>query len=139
MTKINWHPSPRELRQWAIVIGPVLGAVGSLFYFVDWGVFSGGSGFAKCLWSFGALALVTGVTGTKIGLPFYWAWMGFVYVVSSIIGYVALTLVYFLVVSPLALLARMLGRDRLQLRSRGASSYWHPLGLTRPHNPERQF
>ena len=139
MTKINWHPSPRELRQWAIVIGPVLGVVGSLFYFVDWGIFAGGSGFARFLWSFGALALVTGATGTKIGLPAYWAWMGFVYVVSSIISHAALTLAYFLVVTPLALLARLLGRDRLQLRAGMKSSYWQTLESAPPHDPERQF
>jgi hypothetical protein len=139
MIKINWHPSPGELRQWAFLIGPALGLVGSLFYFVDWGIFAGGSGFAKFLWSFGALALVTGATGTKIGLPAYWAWMGFVYVVSSIIGHAALSLTYFLVVAPLALLARMLGRDRLQLRTRTKSSYWQNLQGALPHDPERQF
>ncbi len=139
MTTIAWTPSPRELRQWALIMAPALGLVGSLFYFVDWGIFSGGQGFGKFLWSFGAFAFVTGVTGTKLGLPAYWAWMGFVYVVSSVITYAALTLVYLLVVTPLALLARLLGRDRLQLRTRGQTTYWHALDNSRPHNPERQF
>jgi hypothetical protein len=136
---INWSPSPREMRQWALIMAPALGLVGSLFYFVDWGIFSGGHGFAKFLWSFGAFAFVTGITGTKLGLPAYWAWMGFVYVISSVITYSALTLVFFGVVTPLALLARLLGRDRLQLRARGHQSYWHALDPTRAHNPERQF
>ena len=139
MTTINWGPSPRELRQWALIMALALGLVGSLFYFVDWGIFSGGRGFAKFLWSFGAFAFVTGITGTKLGLPAYWAWMGFVYVISSVITYSALTLVYFGVVTPLALLARLLGRDRLQLRAHGQKSYWHGLDPTRAHNPERQF
>jgi hypothetical protein len=139
MTTINWTPSPREMRQWALIMAPALGLVGSLFYFVDWGIFSGGRGFAKFLWSFGAFAFATGITGTKLGLPAYWAWMGFVYVVSSVITYSALTLVYVGVVTPLALLARLLGRDRLQLRTRGQQSYWHALDPTRGHNPERQF
>jgi hypothetical protein len=65
--------------------------------------------------------------------------MGFVYVINSVITYSALTLVYFGVVTPLALLARLLGRDRLQLRSHGQKSYWHGLDPTRAHNPERQF
>ena len=136
---INWHPSPREMRQWALIMALALGLVGSLFYFVDWGIFSGGQGFAKFLWSFGALAFATGITGTKLGLPAYWAWMGFVYVVSSVITYAALTLVYFGVVTPLALLARLLGRDRLQLRNHPQQSYWHALDPARVHHPERQF
>jgi hypothetical protein len=65
--------------------------------------------------------------------------MGFVYVISSVITYAALSLVYFGVVTPLALLARLLGRDRLQLRTRGQRSYWHALDPARGHNPERQF
>jgi len=139
MTTINWSPSPREMRHWALILGPALGLVGSLFYFVDWGIFSGGQGFAKFLWSFGALAFVTGITGTKLGLPAYRLWMGFVYVVSATITYTALSLVYFAVVTPLALLARLLGRDRLQLRTRGQASYWHALDRTSTHHPERQF
>ena len=139
MTTINWSPSPREMRQWVLIMAPALGLVGSLFYFVDWGNFYGGQGFAKFLWSFGAFAFVTGITGTKLGLPAYWAWMGFVYVISSVITYSALTLVYRGVVTPLALLARLLRRDRLQLRTRGQQSYWQALDNSRPHNPERQF
>jgi hypothetical protein len=139
MTTINWSPSPRELRQWALIMAPALGLVGALFYFVDWGIFAGGQGFAKFLWSFGAIAFLTGITGTKLGLPAYRAWMGFVYVISSAITYAALTLVYFGVVTPLALLARLLGRDRLQWRVRNRATYWHALDPTRAHRPERQF
>jgi hypothetical protein len=93
MTTINWRPSPKEMRHWAVILAVALGAVGSLFYFVNWGIFTNGQGFAKFLWTFGAIAFATGMTGTKFGLPAYWAWMGFVYVVSSIITYIALTLV----------------------------------------------
>ena len=139
MTTINWHPSPREMRQWALTMALALGLVGSLFYFVDWGIFSGGQGFAKFLWTFGAFAFLTGITGTKLGLPAYWGWMGFVYVINSAITYTALTLVFFGVVTPLALLARLLGRDRLQLRTRGQATYWHVLDPAKPHHPERQF
>ena len=126
------------MRHWALMLGPALGLVGSLFYFVDWGMFAGGQGFAKFLWGFGALAFVTGFTGAKIGLPAYWLWMGFVYVVSSVLTYSALTLVYFAVVTPLALLSRLLGRDRLQLRAHGRSTYWHVFQAG-VRNPERQF
>jgi hypothetical protein len=127
------------MRQWALIVAPALGLVGALFYFVDWGIFSGGQGFAKFLWSFGAFAFLTGITGTKLGLPAYWAWMGFVFVVSWVITHVSLGLVYFLVVTPLGLVGRMIGRDKLQLRARHQTTYWHSLARSSPHNPERQF
>jgi hypothetical protein len=139
MMTINWSPAPREMRQWALIMAPALGLVGALFYFVDWGIFAGGQGFAKFLWSFGAIAFLTGITGTKLGLPAYRTWMGFVYVISSAITYAALTLVYFGVVTPLALLARLLGRERLELRVRKRATYWRALDPTRTHRPERQF
>ncbi len=139
MTTINWHPSPGELRRWALLMAPALGAVGSVFYFVEWGIFTGGQGVAKFLWGFGAVSLVTGLTGTRLGLPAYWAWMGFVYVVLAVITTVSLSLVYFLVVTPLALLGRVIGRDRLQLRRRGAATYWHALDTSRSRDLERPF
>jgi hypothetical protein len=139
MTKINWHPSPREMRLWAAVLAAALGFVGSLFYFVDWGIFSNGRGFVFFLWAFGAVAFLTGITGTKLGLPAYWLWMGFVWTVSWIITHVALAAIFFLVVTPLAVTARLIGRDRLQLRRRAADTYWQSLESARGHNPERQF
>jgi len=139
MTQINWHPSPREMRTWAALLTLALGVVGSLFYFVDWGIFSGGRGFANFLWSFGAFAFLTGITGTKLGLPAYWLWMGFVWTVSWIITHVALAAVFFLVVTPLSLIARLIGRDRLQLRRKSTGSYWQSLGSAQRHNSERQF
>jgi len=139
MTTINWKPSPREMRQWALIMAPALGLVGALFYFVDWGIFSGGQGFAKILWSFGGFAFLTGITGTRLGLPAYWAWMGFVFVVSWLITHVSLALVYFLVVTPLGLVGRLIGRDKLQLRARHRKTYWYSLADLPARNPERQF
>lgn len=138
MTTINWRPSPKEMRRWAVILAVALGVVGALFYFVNWGIFTNGQGFSKLLWTFAALAFVTGITGTKLGLPAYWAWMGFVYAVSSLIGYTALSLVYFFVVTPMSTLARLLGRDRLQLRNSQAQTFWHDLH-NQSHLPERQF
>jgi Saxitoxin biosynthesis operon protein SxtJ len=139
MININWHPSPRELRQWAFVIGPALAVVGALFYFAEWGIFSGGEGFAMFLWLFGAIAFLTGLTGTKLGMPAYWVWMAFVFVVNSVISFVLLTAVFFLVVTPLALIGRLFGRDRLQLRARECASYWCDIESQSRHDPKKQF
>jgi hypothetical protein len=139
MITINWNPSPTEMRHWAVILAVALGLVGALFYFVNWGVFANGQAFAKCLWGFGAIALLTGVTGTKFGLPAYWLWMGFVYLISSLIGYTALMFVHLGVITPMALLARSLGRDKLQLRLDRETSYWHQIPNQGHHDPERQF
>lgn len=139
MTKINWHPSPREMRVWAALLAAALGVVGTLFYFGHWGIFSGGRGFACFLWGFGAFVFLTGMTGSKLGLPAYWLWMGFIWTVSWVITHLALAATFFFVVTPLGLFARVIGRDRLQLSRRSAQSYWHSLKSAPAHNPERQF
>jgi hypothetical protein len=119
MITIHWHPSPAELRRWALRTALALGVMGALFQFVDWGVFR---------------------TMHPMGrVPAYWAWMGFVWTVGTVIGTVALAIVFFLVITPLGVAARLLGRDRLQLRVPAAGeSMWKPLPHTR-HDPERQF
>jgi hypothetical protein len=112
---------------------------GSLFQFVDWGVFRAGHGLAPWLWGFGLFSLVTAGTGTRLGLPAYWLWMGFVFVVGTVIGTLALAAVYFLVVTPLGLAARLAGRDRLGLRRPApGASLWQPLPAP-SHDPSRQF
>lgn len=139
MITIEWFPSPRRMRIFAITLACALGLVGSLFWFVDWGIFSGGQGFATVLWSFGTFAFLTCITGTRIGLPAYWAWMCFAFCVSAVLSYLALTLVFLAAVTPLAIIARLTGRDRLNLRARPATSWWHDLDDSRRHDPERQF
>ena len=136
---IDWHPNARHLRRWAVTTAIVLAAVGSLFRFVDWGVFAAARPMAPYLWGFGAFALVTAGTGTRAGLPAYWAWMAFTWAVGTALGTVALGAVFAFVVTPMAVVARLAGRDRLELRpAPGTRSMWRPLPPDR-HDPERQF
>lgn len=138
MITIDWHPSSEHLRRWAVLTALALGVVGCLFRFVDWGVFAQAKGFSTVLWGFGSFALLTAGTGTKAGLPAYWAWMGFVWVVGTLIGTVSLAVVFYGVITPLGLAARLAGRDRLQLGPRIGASMWVDLPAAR-HDPERQF
>ena len=139
MITINWHPAPAELRRWGVTVAAALAVSGSLFQFVDWGMFRAGHGLAPWLWGFGLVALVTAGTGTRLGMPAYWLWMSFVFLVVTTFGTLALAVVFFLVVTPLGLAARLAGRDRLGLRrpSPGAT-LWHSLRQV-PHDPARPF
>jgi polyferredoxin len=135
---IDWHPSSAHLRRWAVLTALALGLVGCLFRFVDWGVFAQARGLSTVLWSFGAFALLTAGTGTRAGMPAYWAWMGFVWVVGTVVGTVSLAIVFYGVITPLGLVARLAGRDRLQLRPPAGSTLWVDLPVVK-HDPERQF
>lgn len=139
MITIEWQPTPGHLRRWAVTVACGLGVSGALFQYLDWGMFRAGHGLAPWLWGFGLFALATAGTGTRLGLPAYWAWMGLVWTVGTVIGTVALAGVFFLVVTPLGLAARLAGRDRLALRRPPAGeSLWQPLSGA-AHDPARQF
>lgn len=139
MITIDWHPSSAHLRRWAITVAAGLGVSGSLFQFVDWGIFRAGHAVAPWLWAFALFAIATAGTGGRIGLPAYWAWMSFVWLVGTAVGIAALATVFFLVVTPLGLAARLAGRDRLGLRRPAVgATLWMPLSAAK-HDPARQF
>ena len=138
MIEIRWNPSDRELRRWGVLTACVAAAAGSLLQWVPWGPFAVAHALAPWVWGLGALALLAAGTGSPLGRPVYRAWMGFAWLVGSAIAVVALGIVFFAVITPLGLLARLLGRDRLELRARHATSMWRPLPVT-PHDPNRQF
>lgn len=138
MVHVNWNPSPRELRRWALTVAPALAAVGLLFRFVLSGFFPAGHAMAPYMWAFAAIALATAGPGTRAGLPAYLAWTAFTWAVGTALGTVALGVVFFGVITPLGVVSRLAGRDRLRLRDPGSASGWVPLPAT-PHDPERQF
>lgn len=56
--------------------------------------------------------------------PFNKLWMLFGYMLGKIISPIVLGLLFFLVISPVALLCKMFGRDELRLKGSTANSYW---------------
>jgi hypothetical protein len=139
---IDWHPDRRALCKWGVTMAMAMAVAGSLFCFVDWGVFRAGQGLAPFMWGFGLAALVTAGTGSRLGRPVYLAWMGFAWLVGTMLGTAALAIVFYGVITPMAVVARLAGRDRLDVRgdARGQArtTRWHPLPQS-PHDPARQF
>lgn len=90
---------------------------------------------AGLLWWRGhpAGALAAGGVGTALGLaglllpgrlgPVHAAWMGLAALLSTVTTPVFMGMVYFVVVTPVGLLRRLLGRNPLA-RSRQAASFW---------------
>jgi hypothetical protein len=136
MVPIDWHPAPRDLRRWAVamLIGTALG--GAVFHFL-----LDHPAAARILWGFGAISFATGITGTIVARPFYLLWMGFVWTVSTTLGTLALAFVFYCVVTPIGLLARLAGRDRLHLRRPppDLESFWEKTPTRRADRFERPF
>jgi hypothetical protein len=78
-------------------------------------------------WAFGLSLGLLAVSLTKPDLlaPANRIWMRFGLLLHSVVSPVIMSVVFFLVITPMAVLFRLLGKDPMRLRfDRGASTYW---------------
>ena len=139
--KLNWKPTPKQLRQFGVVFltGFVLIGLVKYFWPFTWGITQDKTtGWVSIL--IGVIGGGIALTGTKIALPLYYLWMGIAFVIGNIMSRVIIVVIYYGVVTPLALIGRLIGRDRLQLKKPHTDSYWNDISLPKePEKYERQF
>jgi hypothetical protein len=114
----NLHPARKDLRNLGLILFIALGIIGSLFWW---------KGRPSAPW-FCTAALVLGLWGLvwPQGLhSLYRVWMGLAVVLNYFVSRLILTLLYYLVITPIGLLLRLLGRDPLDRKLKDRSSYWH--------------
>lgn len=119
LVSINWRPDARELRKFGLTVLIGFAVIG----LITWLVSKNLTG-AYWLWGIGIVFGVSGLTGTVVALPFYYIWMGIAFIIGNIMSRVIMFLVFFLVVTPLGLLMRLTGRDRLRLKRGRPETYW---------------
>lgn len=125
----------RELRNFGLLVGGVFLAMGLVFLLK-------GKAYHPWFITPGLALLLPGVLFPSILKPVYILWMALALVLGFIVSHVILTLFFFLVITPVGLVARMAGKDFLRLKlDPHASSYWIARDQ-RPPDParyERQF
>lgn len=111
---------PRELRNFGLLVGGVFALLG-LFALYR------GKSFAPWLWAPG-LALVTlGALFPRSLKYLFLAWMSLALALGFVVSHVLLGVFFFLVITPVGLVARLAGKDFLRLKwDRQAKSYWIP-------------
>lgn len=85
---------------------------------------SAGESFAT---GFGAAAIITVLLtlfNPKLLSPFNKAWMLLGDLLGRVISPLVLGVIFFLIITPTALIGRILGRDELKLKRKSQSSYW---------------
>jgi len=123
----------RELR----VFGFGLAALLTLLAGLAWR-----KGSAAAPWELSLAAAAAGLAGLKpLALkPVHEPWMKVAGAVGKANTYLAMALVYYLVITPYGLLIRLLGRDLLDEKLRDRNSYWHPKGPPpEPESYQNQF
>ena len=131
LVSINWHPSTRQLRQFAFL------GVAALALVAGWWYRSGAP--AAYLWSLLGVAAGVGLLGVvwpECLRQVYVAVMFVTFPIGWAMSYVVLGLIYFGVFTPVALCFRLVGRDALQRRLEPATaSCWQDKQLA--NDPQR--
>lgn len=124
MTSIEWRPDKKKLQQfgWAAVVGfPLLAWLVSR-KLPAWSdeVLTTGIGM-------GVICGVLSFLSPRVLIPVYWIMMGLASVIGPVVGLVVLGVIFFLVVTPIAFLFRIMGRDELRIRTDSSSqTCWLP-------------
>lgn len=131
--EMNWRPSNRDLRVFAVV-QLIVAFVAAWLLHRRWHWDS--VAFGLVVVSLGGL-VVGMMTPQVLRLPFV-AWMLAAFPIGWVMSHVLLGIVYYGVVTPIGLILRLRGRDSLQLKPRAdVSTYW----IVRPKtsDPSRYF
>lgn len=127
---------PGDLRKFGFLVGGVLAALG-LYLWIR------GRAWFPWLLAPGAALLVLGALAPRALKHVYIAWMSLAIVLGFIVSNVILALFFFLVITPVGLVARLSGRDFLNRKlDRAAATYWLPRRRSAPRaaaDYERQF
>lgn len=139
--QLNWKPNRKELRQFgAIFMGGfvLIGLVKYLWPFER--LIDKNETLGVWLIGIGIVVGAIGLTGSRLALPLYWAWLGIAFVLGNIMSRVIITLIYFLIFTPMRFLSSLAGRDKLQLKKPQTNSYWSDISLPKDiEKYERQF
>lgn len=123
------------LRNFGLLVGLIFVIIGLVFFF--WNP-SNSTYFIIP----GGLLLGFGILRPQaLRLP-YILWMSLAFVLGFFIAHLILTVFFYLVVTPLGLLSKMVGKDFLNMKiDRQAMSYWLPRQIIEksPSDYERQF
>jgi hypothetical protein len=125
----------RELRNFGLTVGGVFVAIGVLFLLRHKSSYPIFLGLGSTLILFGAI-------WPRALKHIYVAWMALAFTLGFVMSNVILTVFFFLLVTPIGLLARLFGKDFLARKlDRPAASYWIPRAheTKTAESYERQF
>lgn len=125
-----------ELRKFGLTVGIVLGLLGALLFWR-------GRGYYPYLLVPSAILLLLCVAAPTLLKPVHKAWMTLAVLMGWFMTRVILCALFYLMVTPIGLLGRLVGKEFLELKlNRSApGSYWIPREVAKhgKENYERQF
>lgn len=120
LLEIHRNPSRRELSWFGLLVLLFFGLVGGL---VLWR--SGSMTAAVTIWSIGGGLALLYYAVRPLRLAMFRGWMVAAYPIGFVVSHLVLAMVFFLVITPIGLVMRLVGRDPMTRKfDRSADSYW---------------
>ncbi len=118
ITKLKEDKS--TLRKFAITIASALCIIGALVFFLG-----SRAETAFWLWGFGSSILILGITVPNVLKPFHLLWMTLAFVLGWFVSRLILSIVFYLVMTPIGLVMKIIGKDLInQKLEKNNLSYW---------------
>ena len=131
----NIKSEKSDLRKFGITIGVILLIIAGFLFWKEKESF-------QILLTFGITLCILGIAIPFILKPIYWVWMIFATILGWIMTRVILSLLFYIIFTPIGLIPRFFGKQFLELRwDKSKESYWNY--RTNEHlkkeNYEKQF
>ncbi len=90
-----------------------------------WGYYKGWNPSASIAWitASAVIAIVT-LAAPRLLAPFNLAWFKLGLLMGKVVSPIVLGVIFFVILTPVAVLGRLFGRDELRLKRRPVQSYW---------------
>ncbi len=119
MIELPWYPTSKQLRQFAFVAPFGFAMIG----FAVWRA-TGSRDWWIGLAALGVLLALAGAVRPGLVRPFYFVALAVAFPIGWLVSNLAFLGMYYLLLTPLALVFRLVGRDVLVLRRRRTDSHW---------------
>ena len=131
----NIKSSKKDLRKFGITVGSVLVVLAIVFYFLDRSYFIYFS-------AAGLVLIIMGFISPVILKPLNKVWMGLAVVLGWLSSRIILIVVFYLVLTPISLIAKISGKKFLDLKYKSEKdSYWIKREIIKPDRSsyEKQY
>ena len=114
----NIKSEKSDLRKFGITIGVILLIIAGFLFWKEKESF-------QILLTFGVTLCILGIVIPFILKPIYWVWMIFATILGWIMTRVILSLLFYIIFTPIGLILRFFGKQFLELRwDKSKESYW---------------
>lgn len=132
LVSISWKPSEKELKAFgrSLLIGfSIIGLV--LYFYFEL------PNTAVGIFALGVLAFFLSYFSPRLAMIIYYPWMGISMVMGTIVSTLIVAFIYFVLLTPVGLLFKLIGRDPLSRKfDKDASTYWEEASSSKSNDIE---